>query len=167
MASALTTFAPMVGDVDALEAYVDGLSPDVFARLDMAHLARVQVFRSLVHQGPKQRHTDVLRAPQLVFTSTYDGPLDAFLDALASLVPEADEWWRYCPDYPGRVNRAAFAAWVRRHEVRTSLFASALPDATVAEVREALELRDRLVDFAAAAQGLDAAALQERFRAAF
>jgi len=102
-----------------------------------------------------------------VFTSTYDGSLDAFLDALGERVPEADEWWGPCAGYPGRDDRAAFRAFVRRHEVRTSLFASALPDASVAEVREALALRERLVDFAAEARGLDAAALHERFRATF
>jgi hypothetical protein len=167
MASALTTFAPLTGDVDAVEAYTDALAPEVFARLEMVHLARVQIFRSLVHQGPRQRRTDTLRTPQLVFTSTFDGPLDAFLDALAERVPEADGWWGACAGYPGREDRAAFRAFVNAHSVRTSLFASALPDATVAEVREALELRERLVAFAVEAQGLDAAARYERFRVTF
>ena len=44
---------------------------------------------------------------------------------------------------------------------------SAIPGATVADVRESLALRERVVDFAVAAQGLDAAALHERFRAEF
>ena len=35
------------------------------------------------------------------------------------------------------------------------------------DVREALALREQVVEFAAEAQGLDAAALQERFLATF
>jgi hypothetical protein len=41
------------------------------------------------------------------------------------------------------------------------------PGATVRDVRESLALRERVVDFAAEVQGLDAAALRERFLTAF
>ena len=37
----------------------------------------------------------------------------------------------------------------------------------IAEVRSALALREQVLDFAVDAQGLDAAALHERFRATF
>jgi hypothetical protein len=167
MAAALTVFTPVEREADVLQAYLDALPPDVFARLEMVHLARVHIFHALVHQGPRQKHTDALRVPQLVFTSTYDGALDDFLDALRARVPEADAWWGRCPGYPGRDDAGLFRSYVKRHAVRTSLWASALPDASVADVREALALRERVVAFAAAAQGLDAAALHERFRAEF
>ena len=167
MADALTVFTPLEREVDELQAYLDALSPSVFAPLEMLHLARVQIFRSLVHQGPRQRQTDTLRVPQLVFTSTYDGSLDDYLDALRIRVPEADEWWGRCPGYPGREDAAAFGAYVKGHAIRTSLWASAIPGATVGDVRESLALRERIVRFAAAAQGLDAATLHERFRAEF
>jgi hypothetical protein len=170
-AYALTVFTPILpGRVDELEDYLENLplgpeSP--LARLETLHLSRIQIFRALVHQGPKQKHTDVLKHAQLLFTSTFDGELDPFLGALAERVPEADEWWGRCAGYPGRDDRAAFGAYVRSHQVDTGLFASALPDATVGDVRDALAQRERLVDFAVAAQDLDAAALQERFRATF
>jgi hypothetical protein len=167
MADALTVFTPLQREVDELQAYLDALSPNVFARLEMLHLARVQIFHSLVHQGPRQRRTDTLRVPQLVFTSTYDGSLDDYLDALRVRVPEADEWWGRCPGYPGRDDAAAFGTYVKGHAIRTSLWASAIPGATVADVHEALALRERIVSFAVDAQGLDAAALHERFRAEF
>ena len=165
MADALTVFTPVEREVEELQAYLDGLSPDVFARLEMLHLARVQIFHSLVHQGPRQRRTDTLRVPQLVFTSTYDGSLEDYLDALRIRVPEADEWWGRCPGYPGRGD--GFAAYIQQHAIRTSLWASAIPGATVADVRESLALRERIVSFAADAQGLDGAPLHERFRAEF
>jgi hypothetical protein len=170
-AYALTTFARVLpGKADELEAYLAALpkgAESPFARLSMLHIARVQLFRALVHQGPAQKHTDTLQNAQLVFTSTIDGDLDPYLDALAERVPEADEWWGRCAGYPGRTDRAAFRAWVRDRQVQTGLFQSAIPDAKVGEVHAALALRERVIDFAVEAQGLDAATLQERFRSSF
>jgi hypothetical protein len=170
-AYALTTFARVLpGKADELEAYLAELpkgAESPFARLEMLHIARVQLFRGLVHQGPAQKHTDTLQNTHLVFTSTIDGDLDPYLDALAERVPEADEWWGRCAGYPGRADAAAFRAWVRSKQVDTNLFQSAIPDAKVGEVREALALRERVIDFAVETQSLDAATLQERFRSTF
>jgi hypothetical protein len=170
-AYALTTFARVrPGLADELEAYLTALprgEESPFARLDTLHTARVQLFRELVHQGPEQRHTDVLQNAHLVFTSTVDGPLNRYLDALASRVPECDEWWGRCAGYPGRADPAAFRAFVRSIQARPGLFQSAIPGASVADVHAALALREQVIDFAVEAQGLDAAALQARFRSAF
>jgi hypothetical protein len=168
---ALTTFARVLdGRADELEAYLAALprgADSPFARIDGLHIARVQIFRQLVHQGPKQRHTDVLQNAHLVFTSTIDGELDPYLDRLARLVPEADEWWGRCAGYPGRSDLPAFRGFVRGIQVHTGLFQTALPNATVAGVRESLALRERVIDFAVSVQGVEAATLQERFRATF
>ena len=170
-AYALTTFARILpGRADELEAYLEALptgAESPFARIGTLHIARVQIFRALVHQGPQQRHTDILQNAHLVFTSTIDGELDPYLDALAERVPEADEWWGRCEGYPGRADRAAFRTFVRARQVQTSLFQSAIPDAKVADIHEAVALRERVIDFAVQAQGLDAAALQASFRATF
>jgi hypothetical protein len=170
-AYALTTFARVLpGRADELEAYLAALprgADSPFARLETLHTARVQLFRQLVHQGVKQRHTDVLQNTHLVFTSTIDGELDPYLDALASVVPECDEWWGRCVGYPGRADATAFRAFVRSIQARPGLFQSAIPEATVAEVHSAVELREQVIDFAVEAQGLDAATLQARFRSIF
>ena len=69
---------------------------------------------------------------------------------------------------PGRADRAAFSATSRPTRSHTQpVRRRRTRRATVAKVREALALREQLVDFAADAQGLDAAALQERFLATF
>jgi hypothetical protein len=170
-AYALTTFARLrPGVEDELEAYLEALpvgADSPFARIDTLHIARVQLFRALVHQGPKQTKTDTLRHAHLVFTSTIDGDLEPYLDRLALLVPECDEWWGRCVGYPGRANAARFRAWVRSIQAPAGLFRSAMPDASVVEVREALALRERVIDFAVEAQGLSAEELQARFKAAF
>ena len=170
-AYALTTFARILpGREDELEAYLEALpigAESPFARIETLHIARAQIFRELVHQGPKQKKADVLQNAHLVFTSTIDGDLDAYLDLLAERVPECDVWWGACAGYPGRSDPRAFRAYVRSLQARPGLFQSAMPRATVGEVREALALRERVIDFAVEAQGLDAATLQERFRAEF
>src|ERR1700754_4372906 len=170
-AYALTTFARVLpGRADELEAYLSELpqgADSPFAQLPMLHVARVQIFRDeLVYQGPKQRHRDPLQHAHLVFTSTIDGDLDPYLDALAE-VPQIDEWWGRCAGYPGREDRRAFRAYIRGLQVRTSLFQSAIPTAKVPEIREALALREQILDFAVETQGLDAAALQARVESTF
>jgi hypothetical protein len=166
-AYALTTFAPIIpGHEEELLAYIEGLPPGAdspLARLDTLHLSRIQIFDHLVHQS--ERHElDRLELNYLVFTSSFDGELDDYLDSICERIPaEADGWWSHCIGYPGTSDRPAFKAWIKTHQRHTHLFASAYPTGTVAKVRESLELRERIVDFAADAQGLDAAALKERF----
>ena len=166
-AYSLTVIAPVVAGReqearDALEALDAPL-----ARLENLHFSRIHVVSELVHQGPKQRHRDHLRAAQLIFTSTFDGrSLEPYLEALRTRA-EPDTWWQFCAGYPGSGDAAAFAGWVRAHQIDSSLFASAHPQARVPHVLESLELRERIIDFAIEAHGLDAAALQARFRETF
>ena len=169
-AYALTTFARVQsGREDELEEYLATLptgADSPFARLADVHLARVQLFRKLVHQGPSQK-PDPLRYAHLVLTTTFNGDLDPHLDALAEQVPECDEWWGRCVRYPGRADRAEFRAYVRSVQVRTSLFSSPFPKASVADVREALAVRSAVLGFAAETQHLGAAELRRRFREVF
>ena len=166
-AYSLTVIAPIVAGReqearDALEVLDAPL-----ARLENLHFSRVHVVDELVHQGPKQRHRDHLSAAQLIFTSTFDGrSLEPYLEALRTRA-EPDTWWRFCAGYPGSANGEAFASWVRAHQIDSSLFASAHPQARVPRVLASLELRERIIDFASEAQGLDAAELQARFRETF
>ncbi|MDQ7993310.1 MAG: hypothetical protein AAGC63_09240, partial [Propionicimonas sp.] len=137
------------------------------ARVESLHLSRLQVFRKLVFQGPMQRRRDTLRHAHLVFTATFNGELDGFLDDLAGSVPECDDWWGLCVGYPGRADRAAFRGWVRSLQVDTTMFQSPIPTVTVEDVHSAAALRDRLLDFAVATQGVDAETLYRRFKEEF
>ena len=168
----LTTFAPIIhGHEETVREVIESLpvgAESPLARLDMLHLSRLQIFDHLVYQGPRQKHRDTLKHHHLVFTSSFDGELDPYLDAICDrLGPEADSWGSHCIGYPGTSDRAGFRSWIRAHKVDSSLFASAYHGASVERVRDALETRERLVAFAAAAQGLEPAELQERFRSTF
>jgi hypothetical protein len=172
VAYSLTVFTPILaGREDALRAHLDALptgADSPLARLDRLYFSRIQIFDDLVHQGPRQKKRDSLRSAWLVFTSSFDGTLDTYLDELCErLGPDADGWWGHCAGYPGTADRAAFRRYIRAHKCDSDLFAVAYPRATVADVREALALREQLVAFATGAQGLDATALQERFRDVF
>jgi hypothetical protein len=168
---ALTVFTPIVPvREDELRAHLDALpvgADSPLARLAQLHLSRIQIFDALVDQGPPHRR-ETLKRHHLLFTSTVDGDLDPYLDAICERIgAEADGWWGHCVGYPGTADRAAFGRWIRAHKVDTGLLAVANPGATVQDVRESLALRERVVDFAAGAQGLDPATLRERFLATF
>ena len=137
------------------------------ARLRSLHLSRLQIFDKLVYQGAPQK-PDKLKNDYLVFTSVFDGELDPYLDSIAQLLPvEADSWWKHCVGYPGLGDRTAFRRWIRHNQIHTSLFAVASPGVSVQEVVDALALRERVLEFAIATQGMDAAALQAEFRKTF
>ena len=164
VAYSLTVIAPIVAgrEQEAREA-LEALPAGFLARLENLHFSRIHVVSELVFQGPRQKRRDELRASQLVFTSTFDGELEPYLEALR---PCADTWWRFCAGYPGSAGEG-FIRWVLEHQIDSSLFASAHPHATVPEVLESLALRERIVDFAIAARGLEPVDLQRRFRAEF
>ncbi len=136
------------------------------ARLGTIHTSRLQIFDHLVHQGPSQR-PDALKSNYLVFTAAFDGELEAFLDSMLDRMPEAHGWWRHCVGYPGLGARAEFKRWIRHNQIHTSLFAVNSPNRGVSEVVESLALREKVLEFAMSAQGLDAIELQARFRQTF
>jgi hypothetical protein len=167
-AYSLTVIAPLVaGREDEARVAIEALpvgAASPLAALGGLHFSRIHIVANLVFQGPQQRRRERLRSPQLVFTSTFDGALDPYLDQLRAV---ADAWWQFCVGYPGSADREAFAQWVRAHQIDSSLFASAHPEATVPGVHESLGLRERIIDFAIAARGLEPAELQRRFRDQF
>jgi hypothetical protein len=169
VAYSLTVIAPIVaGHEDELREHIESLpmGPDSpLARLGSLHFSRIQIFSELVYQGKPQK-PDSLRASHLVFTSSFDGDLGPYLAAICErLGADADGWWRHCVGYPGTTDRAAFERWIREHQVDSAMFSVACPEATVADVLDSLALRERIVEFAASAQGLDPTELQRRFRA--
>lgn len=137
------------------------------ARLENLHFSRLHIFDELVYQGGSQKR-DTLNHAYLVFTASFDGDLGPFLDSLCEKVgADADAWWRDCIAFPGTADRAAFKKWIATNQIHNALFASPYPNEGVRAVRDALELRERVLEFAIGAQGLDAASLKARFDETF
>jgi hypothetical protein len=170
-AYSLTVLAPILKDHgSALAAHLDALGPQdasPLARVAGTHFARWVIVDDVVYEGGRQRR-DALKVSRLLFTSNFDGPLDAYLEALRTGMGEdADAVWGHCAGYPGRADAAAFAAWLRAHQIESALFFGAYAELTVAEVLANLAARTRLIEFALAAQGLPPVELQARFQAEF
>lgn len=170
-AYAFTAFTPILHGHEAeVRTTIESLprGPEgPFSRLGQLHFSRLHIFKDLVYQGGGQK-PETLRSSYLVFTASFDGELDAFLGAIAERMPaEADSWWGHCAGYPGTSDRAAFTRYMRHNQLTTNLFAAAYPTAGVSEVRESLELRERVLEFAIGAQGIDAAELKDRFERTF
>jgi hypothetical protein len=165
-AGALTVLTPIApGAEPALRAYLEGLraGPSPLARLPRTHFGRWVIVPELVHEDEPQ--PDRLAAPYVLFTASFDGPLDTYLDDLCSeLAAEAQEIWGRCAGAPRPPAGAALNAYLRAHHHTTGFFVAAYPQATVGDVRAALAQREDVIAFARDAQRMDPAQLQAAFR---
>jgi hypothetical protein len=162
---ALTVLAPIVpGCEDGLRAYLEGLrdhgSP--LARLPRTHFGRWVIVPQFA-RDPTQRKHDELDCAYLLFTSTFDGELDSYLDELCALEPEAERIWSQCIGVPEPARGPGLKAYLLHNQIDTGLFFSAYPDASVGRIRQSLETRDKTIAVAVRGQGMDSASLQQEF----
>jgi hypothetical protein len=163
-ATALTTLTPIVHGREqhlreVLEAFPDGQGSPL-AKVGGTHFARWVIVPQLVY-GHRPQKPDTLLSQYLLFTSTFDGPCDAYLVEMCAGMPsEIEAVWRNCVGYR---SLAEFPAYLDRHRIRTNLFVAAYPKATLPEVRGALDLRRRLQDLAMRADALDDESLRSEF----
>ncbi len=170
-AYALTVMTPILdGRESSLARYLDALETGLaspLARVPGTHFARWVVIGDVVYEGPPQR-PDHLRSGRLLFTSNFDGPVAPYLEELRTGLREvADAIWQHCVGYPGSADAGGFAAYMRAHQVESSLFFAAYGDRTVQDVKRSLATRRRVIDFALRAQGMAPAELQAAFRETF
>jgi hypothetical protein len=167
-AYSLTVITPIVdGQESELARYLDGLQSSdqsPLAAVRGTHFARWVVMDDVFYEGPDQGDREHLKHARLLFTSNFDGDLDPYLDALRTgLGDSADTIWGKCIGYPGSGEARAFADYLRRHQLDSSLFFSAYGDRTVEEVKRSLALRTKFAAFALNAQGLPASELKAAF----
>jgi hypothetical protein len=170
-AQALTVVAGIVrGREESLRATLEAL-PDgaasPLAKLPGTHFARFVIAPDLLVRGGMAGANED-DTNHLIFTACLDGELSPWLTALCERIPEtADAVFGACEQYPGCGDHAAFARWVADNRLRTAAFTGGYLRAPLAEVREALALRERLRTFAPRAQHMGAAELQAAFLEAF
>jgi hypothetical protein len=165
-AGALTVLTPIApGAEPDLRAYLERLraGPSPLARLPGTHFGRWVIVAGLVPEKDEPE-PDRLAGPYLLFTASFDGPLDTYLDELCEeLATEAEEIWGRCTGAPQPPAGAPLKAYLRAHHHKTGFFVAAYPHATVGDVRAALAQRDDVIAFARDAQGMDPAQLQAAF----
>jgi hypothetical protein len=170
-AYALTVLTPIIDGHEAeLTAHLEGLEEgdaSPLARVPGTHIARWVVMDQVFFQGAGQRHHDTL-PPRLLFSSNFDGELDAYLEGLRTgMAEDADAIWGHCRGYPGHRDGPAFAAWIRAHQLEAALFFAAYGGQTVDQVHANVADRRKLLDLALHCQDLPAADLKARFMEAF
>ena len=115
--SVLTPLAP--GAEPDLRAYLEGLraGPSPLARLAGTHFGRWVIVSDLVAED--EREPDHLAGPYLLFTASFDGSPDSYLDELChELAAEAQEIWGRCAGAPQpSAGALALSDLCRRHGV--------------------------------------------------
>ncbi|HTT28632.1 MAG TPA: hypothetical protein VMA77_23445 [Solirubrobacteraceae bacterium] len=162
---ALTVLAPIApGEVDALEQTLANLphDPSPLSGLGLAHFARWVIIPDF-GKDPSRPQAEHF-GPYLLFSATFDGDLEPFLEQLCvTVADDAEPIWSRCIGVPIPARGAPLKAYLRRNQVQTGLFFAAYPQATVEEVTVALALRKQTIDFAIRSQGMDAATLRQTF----
>jgi hypothetical protein len=148
------------------------------AQLPYLHFGRWLVIDQLktgwegAPRRPSQLDSEyLLFSASLTAPGRNDGYPEAFLRELATTIPEvAHALWCHCEGYPGSVDPPdAFVRYLAKSRVKTHYFYVGYADVTVDEVRQALETRDGLIEFASdpARQHMDPAQLQREYLDAF
>ena len=134
-----------------------------FKRCPMAHMVRLQV---IDNARPPQGAQDAapLQSSYLLLAAELDGNTDDFLDCLYRVDSKfVQSLWGRCIGYP----RYDGSVFLRRYIARCTIHGE-LPyaafDASVRQTLEAIALKERLSNFVAAAQGLDATQLQQEWQ---
>jgi hypothetical protein len=165
-AYAFMAITPIVPGREAeLRAYLEGLSAgdSPLGRVRGTHFARWVILPDWVND-PSQPHEDHLSVQYLIFSSNLDGPLDAYLDELAThLQPEAATIWGCCVGCPDPPTGDALKAYLLHNQIDTGFFAAAYPNATLEHVRSCLDERERAIALAVASQEMSAAELRAAF----
>ena len=88
---------------------------------------------------------------RLLFASTFDGDWDAYIDDFASQIPDAiDLIFGEAEDYPG-IKHPKIKDYIVKHQITSTFFYDAYPDATVRDIRKAMKVKrglDVLLDAA-------------------
>jgi len=156
------------GEEDRLRAYIEGLaSTRPFKRLERTHFARLVILPDWVND-PAQPEEDHLGSQYLIFSATFDGARDSYLDELCKkLAPEAKDIWGRCIGCPPSARGAALKRYLLHNQIDIGFFFAAYPDATVQTVQRVLARRKQVADFAIRAQRLDASELRHAYRQEF
>ena len=169
--SLLTVITPVTpGHEDLLDADLKQLweGPSPFAQLPELHFARWVIIGDVRGNLPHlPRRRQPLRMKYLVYSCGFNGPVSGVLENMRTLVgPTTDSIWTHCVGYPGLTDRDRFQDYFT-HNTLPIPHQFIAYHRTVADIKSALDLRQRHIDLAYATQGMDPARLLAAFRKEF
>jgi hypothetical protein len=157
------------GHTDALRGRLAEIaSVDIFGRLESVHFARWVIIADAVpKRADLPRPTEGLRLDYLLFSAGFNGRPEDVLDRLRLQAgPFVDTVWGHCVNYPGSSRRRAYHRYLRHNSLPVQQRFLGY-DATVAEVRRALDLRDKHIKLACETQGRSNEEVLDAFTKAF
>jgi hypothetical protein len=81
---------------------------------------------------------------RLLFASTFDGDWDAYINDFAALIPDLiDIAFGEANDYPG-IKSPDIKDYIVKHQITSTYFYSAYPDASVRDIRKAMKVKSGL-----------------------
>jgi hypothetical protein len=116
--------------------------------LSFISFASWSLIRDVPYNGPPQ-HLRRLRHSHLFFEVSFNGSWAQYIDSsVRVLTGGMKAFWSSSLTFPGPLPAGPFQAFFKTHEVDTSHYYCAYPEATVSIVRSALALEERLDMFA-------------------
>jgi hypothetical protein len=131
-------------------------SLEAMDKLSFISFASWSLIRDLPWNGPPQA-VRRLRHTHLFFEVSFNGSWAQYIDSsVRVLTTGMYTFWGSSRTFPGPLPAGPFQRFFKVHEVDTSHYYCAYPDATVTIVRSALDLENRLDMFAHRAQNISA-----------
>ena len=128
-------------------------STSPFARVVGTHFLRFNILDGMPQLGfPTQE--DPLKSKYLLLETDFDGPRDAWINALVATLPGlVTEIYRHCAGFPGLNNPDVFRQYLVSCQLDTTLDFAPYGNESLDRVLRALETQRRFVGFVRQSQG--------------
>lgn len=133
--------------------------------LSLIHYARwvvvtPRLFPRLSDDQPKEE----LKYTYLMFFSNFNGSWDQYVDSFSSAIPTGlNLFWIFNIKYPKSVPMEPFHRYITANQVWTDHYYNAYPMAASNDVKAAKRVRDKLLSFMGAVNGVSPDAFQSRY----
>lgn len=138
---ALTVFVPIkAANVEKLKVCLAELSDEIKSKLEQT--PATHFLRWVVIDDSTQDFE-----PHLLFTSNYDGELDAYLKQLREAIDiQMDQIWQHCEGYHEGTAKDArsLSEFIEQYRFQEQVFGAACPNRTVQTIRDSQKVRDLL-----------------------
>src|SRR5262249_1571221 len=124
------------------------------ADLSFIHYAHWAIVSRIPFNGAPQIR-ERLHYRYLLFESNFNGTWDQYIEAFSEAVGQRmSAIWGSSFGFPGPIPVEPFKAYIRRNEFAANYYWSAYPQATTTIVLQALDLEQKLAQFAARSQSM-------------